>query len=50
MQIRLAHIGEDQILLVRNSQFAERLTIREDLDRTHRPGAQVAWRGVGFLK
>src|SRR5881394_1541541 len=49
-QLVLAHVGEDQVLLVRDAQLGERIAVGEIGDRLHLVGADVARRHTGLLQ
>src|SRR5260221_4727870 len=49
-QAVLAHVGEDQVLLVRHAQLAEGVAVGEIGDRLHLVGGDVARRHAGLLQ
>src|SRR4051812_27159125 len=49
-ELVLAHVGEHQVLLVRDAQLSERITLGEIGDAFHLVARDVAWRHAGFLK
>ena len=49
-QIALAHVGEDQVLLVRHAQLAEGIAVGEAGDRVHLVAGDVARRHAGLLE
>src|SRR6266567_5419753 len=48
-QLRLLHVGEDQVLLVRDAQFAEAVDVGEIGDHVHLIGRRVARRHAGLF-
>src|ERR1043165_1206902 len=49
-QVRFSHVGENQVLLVRDAQLAERIAIGEIGDRLHLLACHVARRNAGLLE
>ena len=50
MQVRLQHVGEHEVLLVRHAHFAERIAVGERRDRVHLARRRVARRHAGALE
>ena len=50
VQARAAHVGQDQVLLVRDAQFAEAMLVGQRGDRVHLVGGDVAGRHAGGLE
>src|SRR5262245_3525002 len=50
MQLRLAHIGKDQVLLVRNAQFAHAVAVGKIRHCVHLVGCNIAWRNARLLE
>ena len=50
VQVALAHVGEHQVLLVRDAQLAEAVAVGEVGDRVHLVGGRVARRHAGLLE
>ena len=46
----MPHIGENEVLLVGDTQFAEAVAIGERCDRVHLVGGRVTRRHAGLLK
>ena len=49
-QVRLANVGENQVLLVRNAELAKAVVISKVGDRVHLIGRHIARRNAGLLE